>query len=169
MRDAILGKFRNIMEYLSGLNTFKFILTITLCHFLIDIIAISIFLVFDHNIPVNPQPNSSLIIIIFSWVIIGPIVETFLSQLLPIYLISRKTQNAFVIVLCSALIFSIPHCLDDVTRIIPSFPNGILLGYSFWVWAKTSYKKAYLITLIIHGIHNLGVLTIIQTINVIFG
>jgi len=101
-------------------------------------------------------------------VFISPLVETFIEQMIPIYILNKITNRPWLIIAVSATVFSIIHGFDDFTRLIPSFFGGILLAFSFWHWSKASYKKAYWITCAIHGLHNLVISILLIIVYVVY-
>jgi len=92
-------------------------------------------------------------------VVLGPMVETVLLQLLAIELLLRaQLQSAILIVTVSALIFIGVHLTNPygVASAISVIPGGFVLAYSYLYWRRRggSWRIASMATWLTHGLHN---------------
>jgi hypothetical protein len=93
-------------------------------------------------------------ILVFSAVILAPIVETLVGQWLPIWLISLATRSTLLKILGSAVIFTSMHLQVGLAGVLPILPVGIILSWSFLIQCRHSRTRAYWITTLIHATHN---------------
>ena len=84
-------------------------------------------------------------------ILVGPLFETALLQLIPIKMISLFTSRPGVLVIVSAIIFAAWHTGFQSIGVIPS---GLILGYVFVLKGRESLGNAFCITAAIHMLHN---------------
>ena len=159
----------NIIEFLARQSIVKFILLITACNLATDCLSLPFYFIKGNGGLNNGPGEINFIEIILFPVFIGPLVETFIEQMVPINIMKRITNRPWLIIAVSAAVFSIIHGFDDFTRLVPSFFGGVLLAFSFWHWSRASNKKAYLITCAIHSLHNLALSTLITMAYIFYG
>lgn len=83
---------------------------------------------------------------------VGPLIESFAGQLLPIIMGGFIIKNKYLLILLSSTIFALGH---RGSFFLPSFAIGLVLATSFVVQKKKSLVKAYVLTTSIHIVHNL--------------
>jgi hypothetical protein len=93
-------------------------------------------------------------------VLFAPLVETFIGQALPIWIISRFTKKVTLTLIISALLFAALHKYP--IAILAIFPTAITLSWSWIVYRKRSFLHAYLVTSTIHALHNLVVYALVR-------
>ncbi len=98
----------------------------------------------------------------FSAVIFAPIFETFLFQALPFSIARRLNFNVWSKLMVMTVPFAILHYHNGVVSIVNALFGGLILGASFIVWEKDSYRDAFIVLTAIHGLHNLVVEGIIR-------
>jgi len=92
-------------------------------------------------------------------VIVGPIVETLLFQILILRFILKKiTQIEIIAVVLSAILFGLWHS-DNITLIAAGFVSGLTLAILFFVFRQKKWSPFLYLTLI-HGGFNLVALVI---------
>lgn len=82
-----------------------------------------------------------------------PIFETFLTQFLPIKLISIWTKNKIILLIGSAVFFTMLHGYPSVI-LIYTFFSGVIYAWSFIVFWNKGCIAAVLVTSLIHGLYN---------------
>ncbi|MDR3220008.1 MAG: CPBP family intramembrane metalloprotease [Dysgonamonadaceae bacterium] len=104
----------------------------------------------------GPEKVDSLFLTIMISVIIVPVIETLLCQLLPIYLLSYlKNIPYWVLIFISSLCFGLQH-LYCVLYILYGFIGGWILATAFLIFKKQKdYFFAVVLTATIHGVFNL--------------
>ncbi len=85
-------------------------------------------------------------------IIIGPIIETFIGQVVPVKMISLFTKARSKLIIFSALIFGILHLYP--LNILYAFISGILLSWAYIVAKEKSFLKSFVVTTIIHSLSN---------------
>jgi hypothetical protein len=93
-------------------------------------------------------------------VLFAPLVETFIGQALPLWIISRFTKKLRLLLIISALFFAALHKYP--VAVIAIFPTAITLSWSWIVYRKRSFLHAYLVTSAIHALHNLVVYALVR-------
>lgn len=150
----IKNKIIRAKDQLRQQKPFKFILLMVAYNFLLDIITLPLFLLSMWILPDNNEIIDVDLIKIISAVVLAPIIETFLAQMLVI-LIARKFINSSTwIIMISALLFALGHGFDDPFRLVIMFVSGILLAFSYLHWLEKSKLLAYGVTCSIHFLHN---------------
>lgn len=121
---------------------------------LIDCIVFPFFFITEIFGIKHQIPNINPYMLFFTTIAVSPIIETLIGQMLPILIIRHFIKSSWIILVISAIIFTVPHSIVDISRAIPSFLCGILLAFSFLHWLKISINKAYWVTWAIHFLHN---------------
>jgi hypothetical protein len=86
-------------------------------------------------------------------VVLGPPVETLLTQWLPIKVASRFTTRQEIQITVSALVFALLH-LQPI-RILWCLPTGFILAWIFVSKRSHSFKRAFWLTTALHALHNI--------------
>ncbi len=94
-------------------------------------------------------------------VVIAPIIETFIGQILPIKLIQYlfKNKSEIISILFSAIIFSLMHISYSIWYSILIFPLAFLLAKTYVIFQKRK-ESSYWMTTAVHALHNLIAITI---------
>ena len=96
----------------------------------------------------------SKLAIYFEVVVLAPIIETLIFQVVIIESIYRYRKNSRVLaILFSALVFGLAHQYS-LEYVIATFFLGLYLGMIYTEFKKISFKEAFLITFITHMISN---------------
>ena len=110
--------------------------------------------------------ESSLLVEFITIGILGPIIESILSQLIPIYLLSLiKKLPLWSIILISAVGFALMHNYSWL-YIVYSFFIGILYATTFLICKiKRGYSLAFRSVCLIHSLYNITVFSFDQIFN----
>jgi len=111
------------------------------------------------NIHSLPKPNyqeRSNILYYFFWLCLaGPAIETIISQWLPITLLRKFTTNATLIICIDTVLFAAAHWWNyGFIKLFTMLPVGLILAWSFWLYYKESFFKAFFTTTAIHALIN---------------
>jgi hypothetical protein len=85
------------------------------------------------------------------YILVAPVFETALLQLLPIKVTSLFTSRPSVLVTVSAILFAAWHTGFQSIGVIP---GGLILGYVFVLKGRESLGNAFCVTAAIHMLHN---------------
>jgi membrane protease YdiL (CAAX protease family) len=85
-------------------------------------------------------------------ILVGPVFETILFQLIPIKMMSLFTSRSGVLVIVSAVIFALWHA--NRIQSVGVIPAGLILGYVFVMKGRESLQTAVCVTSAIHMLHN---------------
>lgn len=102
--------------------------------------------------------ENSIVFIFIAPIILAPILETFLGQSLPYYLLKKinyMKERSYLILIASALLFGLLH-FYSLFYIIYAFFLGLILSYGYMVRIKND-KNAFLLIAICHSILNFGI------------
>ena len=108
-----------------------------------------------------PNMEESFILLFISPIFLAPIIETFLGQSLPYYLLNKVKylqRRKYLILIASGLFFGLLH-FYSLFYIIYAFFLGLVLMYGYMVRIKTD-KKTFLLIAICHSLLNLGIFII---------
>ena len=155
--NSFSNALKQIHINLSSVNRFIFILLGVLLMLLIDITITSIpgseSMVDVEGI--QDIRDLGAVQAFFLVIIFGPILETFLFQLIPLKLlplISKKITQPYLIFI-SATLFSLWHCYN-ATYMIATFFGGLVLAYFFLLSTKRK-EYGFINITIIHLLSNL--------------
>lgn len=158
-----LANFNNKMKQLSP---FMFVITITICTYLI-LIPFSL-VEYSCQIPTTKTiSQASFLGKIILASIIGPLIETLIFQHLIIEIIYKipKIKNTnFIAIIISSLSFALTHSYN-ITYIIYTFIIGLLLAYAFVIYREKSFSSFWIVTLI-HSLRN-TITTLLIALNLI--
>jgi hypothetical protein len=153
---------QKIRVKLQRLNRISFVLVITSILFILAFtFRIAFRSILEKNIVwfETPFQGECLPVIVLFAVVFGPLLETYINQVLPYLLLSKiKYLNArkYLIIIISALFFGILH-FYSLFYIIYAFFLGLALMYGYMIRIEVDKRTFYLIA-ISHSIFNLGVL-----------
>lgn len=131
----------------------------TIFKFLITLLLVGLTIAFNSRIgeppPLYPGETNPIVIFIFLC-ILTPLLETILFQWLPVMLLNKITSNISLIVGIDAVFFTAVHWPRyGFPMFIVVVPGAILLAWSFALYNKTSFTRAFLVTSAIHMLFNL--------------
>lgn len=147
------------------LNPFAFILITTILSFILIIPIDLILIIFDigeNTIGALNYENYSVLGLFISVVIIVPVTETFLGQVLPIKLTQKIIGNKrnTITVFISAILFSLMHFVYSPWYCLLMFPMGILLANTYIIFQKRQ-ESSFWVTTGVHSLRNLiGIIAI---------
>jgi uncharacterized protein len=145
-------------------NRLAFVIIITLTLFTEAYILSYVFGYFrDSDITlINfPDQEKTPVMLFFSSVILIPLLETFLNQFLPYFLLNKVRylhERSYLILLMSAIFFGGLH-FYSMFYIIFGFLLGLVFMYGYMVRIKSDNKTFYLIAAT-HSLFNLGIFII---------
>jgi uncharacterized protein len=87
-------------------------------------------------------------------VIVAPLIETLLGQLLPIAILSRFTQNRAILITVSGLVFGLMH-FPVIEFLLAAFCVGIILSWGYLIKLPKGKLTAFTFVTLIHAFHNL--------------
>jgi len=150
------------------MNVYSYIIFTTLLYFLVSIPIILLFVYFDldsHDLGGIDFQKHSLLGLFTLTVIIAPIIETLIAQVVPIELFSIifKTKNKVLPVLTSALFFALMHYGYSIWYSIIILPLGLLLANTYVIFKKRN-ESSFWVTTAIHALRNfVGIIVIFFT------
>lgn len=153
--SAIIILIQRIINHLRRQPPIRFILFVVCYNLAIDILVIPFLVMFAALGVDYVSSNLSSAEFFIIAIILAPIIETLLGQMLPILIARRFTKSSLIIIIISALVFALPHCTKNVTKFLPAFPAGIIYAFTFLHWLEKSKTKAYWITCAAHCLYNL--------------
>ena len=148
-----------------GLNSFSFIIITTV---LILVLMIPIALVLnildinDEDIGGIDFENYSFFVFFILTVIIAPIIETFIGQVIPIKIARNLLEKKIFVLLLSAFFFSAMHIGYSIWYGFLVFPMGFILAETFIIFEERR-ESSFWITASVHSLKNL-----IAIISIIF-
>ena len=87
-------------------------------------------------------------------VFFAPILETILCQCLPIWFTGKFTQNKYILIGISTMVFTIINPFDDLIMLTIVFLGGVIFSFSFIRWRQRNIWIALSVTTIIHASSN---------------
>lgn len=162
-------KYINKLDmYLRSLSTAKFILIMTLVSYIV-IIPLALMAFFIKLYVGGPELEEIPLVLFFLIVvIIGPIWETLVYQLLIIRFLKKfsffKNRKLLIIVI-SAMFFALAH-VYSIYYVFVGFMMGCLLAYSFVIY-EDKKVSAFWVTMAIHGLRN-GISVVITDIELLY-
>ncbi len=158
---SIIYKIRKTNKRLKSLSRILFIIVLTsalylvafFLNYVIGFIKEKDFVLMDFS-----NGEKRIIIYVFSSVILAPVVETFLGQSLPYYLLNKIkyfNERSYLILFTSALFFGLLH-FYSLFYIFYAFVLGLIFMYGYMIRIKTDRKTFYLIA-VSHSLLNLGI------------
>jgi len=153
----IRARLRRALDRLGELPLIPYTLVTAIASFLLRIpliVAITVLIAYlGAPLEVEGNPDISLIYPL----VIGPIVETFMSQWLPIKLVSKLTRKTWVQIAVSTVLFSVLHAFpvlswgDSIVSIFAAAIPGLALAYTFILWQPRGRYKGFLATTLTHS------------------
>lgn len=164
MQDSIINYLKKTRQYSSARFVIELTLIALLLKFLFALLGVIMFSILGFDIKADlsyeqwlakmPLILSALNIILFA------AFETLIGQWFVIWLVSKLTKNIPLIILSSALAFSILHIEPLLSVVV--FPLGVLLAWSFYIKRERSRWEAFWVTTSIHILHNFIVLAAVK-------
>lgn len=150
-----------INHYLNSLSNVKFITIMLIFSYVLLLPVVPFRFLFSDMIPISDGAvhlkESGFIMKIFFGTFAIPFVETFVFQYGAITLLEQNkflSKNKGIILLISAILFSINHTYD-LFYMIDTFMIGILLAYSFMLYQISDKDLSpFGVTFLIHAIRN---------------
>lgn len=144
-------------------STLRFIVELTVVSFILKIIVgitvgIIIALFFPHyQIPTQAigsdiQQKKTRLSALIEAIVLAPLIETLIGQVIPIVIIQRFTKKIIIPILVSSIIFAGLH--EEPFLIASIFPLAVMLAWSFTLKKKRSGLEGYFTTVAIHALHN---------------
>ena len=104
----------------------------------------------------------------FLAVVIAPIFETILLNLLPIVVLEKLTKNKYIIVFLASLLFAVLHWYS-IYYVIFTFFGGILLNSFFLIiQCKSNTNQAVIFTILYHSLYNLFGFILLEILKIKF-
>ena len=145
-----------IDNWLRGLSPLSFIGMMCLAHLLAILILSPILLLMPEEIPAQGFTDWSFALIFVTLILIAPIVETLLFQMLVISICTKwwlKLKD-WIAILISAALFGAGH-YSSWQAILVTFTSGLIFAYSFVVYRDKKTFSPFLMVMIIHAIFNI--------------
>jgi membrane protease YdiL (CAAX protease family) len=155
MREKIIDLYKRWTD----LNPISFIIITSLLMIVLTLpvgIVFEILEISDNEIGGVDFDKYGIIGMIFMALILAPLLETLLSQQIPILLSQRFIKyNPNVIGLSlSVILFSLMHISYSIWYAILMIPSGLLLAFTFLIFQKRK-ESSFLITSCVHSLRNL--------------
>jgi hypothetical protein len=157
-------KIQKVNTELKKLNRISFIIIITFLLFSLSF-CFNFFLGFikQKDIIIFDLQNSSknIVFLFVTNVILAPIIETFLGQSFPYYLLRKVKylrERGSLILIVSSLFFGLIH-FYSIFYIVYAFLMGLILMYGYLVRIRND-NKTFLLIVICHSLLNLGIFII---------
>ncbi|AFK85681.1 MULTISPECIES: CPBP family intramembrane glutamic endopeptidase [Thermoanaerobacterium] len=144
-----------ICNYINKISDHGYILMMVVFSFIID----NVILIYMNisNIKFNgPKLDMSPILILILVGIVSPIFETYLYQVILIYLLKKinyLNNHKILLIIVASIIFGLSHCYSYI-YIFSTFLAGLILNYSYVIY-KNKTLTPFKIVLSIHSIHNI--------------
>ena len=100
----------------------------------------------------DSKHNQNIIILVS--ILVVPLIETLIGQMLPIHIVARFTSSKTSMVIASMIVFSALHVLNSPLYIVITIPAAYLLAITYLLYMDKKFK-AVLITSACHAIANL--------------
>lgn len=158
--DEILEKF----NFLEKASLFKIILFFTFFGFLGKVVAtfliLNSFNFFGFPIDTNREAvvyslDRDFIKDFALVVIISPILETLIGQTFLIKLVSKYTQKQSDKIVASGVFSSMLHAGIGIPHMLALIPINFMLSWCYVLLLKRSFLTAFVVTIIVHVLHNL--------------
>ena len=155
------------VKRLIGLRAPAFIPVAVTCIFLLKILFVMtlytiLFLLFlkapsGFESPLNPRAmleGDRLTVTLPVVIVLVPLLETALSQWLPIRLAGLLTKRPIILIWVSTGVFAAQHLHAGIEGLAVGLCAGFVLAFSFLHWRRKSTGRAYWVTSAIHAVHN---------------
>jgi uncharacterized protein len=160
--EILKVRLQKITIYLRKLKGITFVFIVTSLLYIVSI-SFNIVLGFIKQkdlIFLDYQSKGNSIVFIFiAPILLAPILETFLGQYLPYYLlikINYMKERSYLILIASALFFGLLH-FYSLFYIIYAFFLGLILSYGYMLRVKDD-KRTFIFIAICHSLLNLGII-----------
>lgn len=94
---------------------------------------------------------------IIAEVVITPVLESLLLQLLLISILQKLTKKNVIIIIIATPLFSLSHLLNGPISVLNTLFTGFVLNFSYLYWLKRSGSRKIAVesSMYIHALHNL--------------
>ncbi|WP_029687890.1 CPBP family intramembrane glutamic endopeptidase [Thermoanaerobacter sp. A7A] len=147
--------YRRIYNYLNNLSDYWYIVIMVILVCFIDVLIGMLAIIFNINFN-GPKFDISPIAMLILAGIVGPILETYLFQVVLLYLLSKinyLNNNKILLIIIASMIFGIGHHYS-FSYIIFGFLAGLIFNYSYLIY-KNKTMSSFAIVLSIHSIYNI--------------
>ena len=104
----------------------------------------------------------------FLVVVISPVLETIITNLIPIVILEKLIKNKYIIVFLASLLFAVLHWYS-IYYVIFAFFGGILLNSFFIIIQnKSNTNKAVIFTILYHSLYNLFGFILLEILKIEF-
>ena len=151
-----------VNSFFRRLSRFQFVLILSIILWLLAALLNIIFSSIESSdsvFYVSMDMNKGFLQLVFTPLIVAPIVETFVCQYLPYYFLSKISifnQKKYLILITSALIFGLMH-FSSLFYMIYGVIIGMVLMYGYMIKVAGD-KRTFLLIVLCHSILNLGIL-----------
>jgi hypothetical protein len=150
---VVFGIIRRHYIFLSNLSLVKYLFAVTsemlVCTFFLGFIFARIFPGDERSFDL---PFPYLVVVAMT---LGPIIETFLAQLVPYELMGALSINRLWSFYVSWLIFFSMHLsIGFETALTAGLVGGFFLSATYYIWRRKSLRLAYVATLSCHALVN---------------
>ena len=153
IRDCIGRYFENTKQY----STRRFILEMALIPFPLKLLLGVAYALLGGEVSQSTTDaiaGNGILTLVIAAVIIAPLIETFVGQWLPIWIVSLFTKRVANIVVISAVIFALQHLHVGFSGFLTALPVAIFLSWCFVVGRSCSLWKSIWTTAAVHAVHN---------------
>lgn len=137
------------LKYILVTTLFSIILTVPIA------IGLKIFGIHEEEIGGPNLEKYGIVVTILLIVIIAPIIETFLGQVLPIFLTKRflKPKTRLTGILISTILFSLMHMTHSIWYSLLIIPMAALLAMTYVIFQERQ-ESSFWMTTSIHSLRN---------------
>lgn len=91
--------------------------------------------------------------------IVTPLIESVIFQGIPIWIISKFSNNKLLLIISSSLVFVYFHSSinGSFAYLLTIFSAGLILAWSFFVFSKRSFNTGVFVATAIHFLYNFTV------------
>lgn len=150
--NSILSYLHKTQEY----SVSRYMVEMTILGYSLKLIGAVIFYIIIYGITgqdITLQMDDPVlgITLVLSALLVAPLIETVLGQMIPVWLTGFFTQNIYIKVMVSAIFFTIMHPFPSYGAL---FPIAFIFAWTYCIKQKRSIWHAYGMTAGLHAIHN---------------
>ena len=95
-----------------------------------------------------------------------PLLETWLMQVAPFFVVRHWSGRPAVLVVTSAVLFAGGHALNSPGHALTQISGGLVLGFTyFWASRRPPAPRPVLATWAVHGLNNLFAVSVLFTLS----
>lgn len=132
----------------------KYFIGFFILDFSIGLLTSSVATYFDPNATKNPIEDEAVLVVFIVSILIGPIIETLLSQILIIEVLLRAKVKPILCIGVSALVFGISHNYN-VFYIIAMVISGFIYALYYYKLRDQGKLNGLLLVFVLHSLNNL--------------